>query len=187
MISTKTKVSPKIAMGVLLVVIGVAFGAVGFNALVPTILTPISDTTAIAAVKMNPATGWTYVYGDTKKTATDLANLAQAIADGYDVKIVFDISGDINYINIVQVNCNGLSSVKRPNNPSGDIVSCNGYQSRKMGDGGNYMEYWYLVNAGSSISEVKYFYNMSNFPTLPLTDTKITGTVDKPIKWFIKR
>ena len=93
----KTSVSPKIAVSVLLVVVGVAFGAFALNGLVPTFMEPSTDTTAKAAT----ATGWTYVYGPGQGTYTDLSNKVRSGAD-----IMVRI-GDIPYLTIM-VKCTNL-------------------------------------------------------------------------------
>lgn len=86
-VKSKVEVSPKIAVGVILVCIGVALGAIAFNALVPTMLTPSADTITMAAVTMNPASGWTLVFGVGKNTAADYDNLLTAIKNGAEVRV----------------------------------------------------------------------------------------------------
>ncbi len=81
----KTNISPKVAVGTLLVVIGAVFGAIAFNGLVPTFFTPSNDATSIAATVA--PTGWTYVFGPDKKTDLDYKNLLNAVRNGADVKV----------------------------------------------------------------------------------------------------
>lgn len=82
----KTNISPKVAVGTLLVVVGVAFGAVAFNGLVPTFFTPSNDATSIAAT-VEP-TGWTSVLDYQQCNETSVKNLILAIQAGADVKIL---------------------------------------------------------------------------------------------------
>ncbi|MEK7652905.1 MAG: hypothetical protein AAB358_00255 [Patescibacteria group bacterium] len=83
----KVEVSPKVAVGVILVVIGAALGAVAFNGLVPAIFAPSGSSSATAA-PTGSTTGWTYAYGPNKNTPTDLANLYRTVINGSDVKII---------------------------------------------------------------------------------------------------
>ncbi len=82
---TKVRVSPVVSVGVLLVVVGVAIGALWFNSLVPSVLTPAPNATVSAAA----ATGWT--------AAANFTSLFNAIAAGADVKAVNNLSSGTAY------------------------------------------------------------------------------------------
>ncbi len=82
---SKVKVSPKLAVGVILVCIGAGLGAVAFNALVPTILTPTNNTSTTAQTSSN----WVLVFNETLRSQQDYDNLVNAISNGAEVRVKY--------------------------------------------------------------------------------------------------
>ncbi len=189
-VKSRVNVSPKLAVGVILVCIGAGLGAVAFNALVPTMLTPGSNTVTMAAVTMNPATGWTYVYGDTKKATSDFANLQAAIDNGADVKVVYK-TNTASGLEIHEINCDRVKYVTFAT-PSSNSATCTGSQVETLYSGSPtkayVREYIYHVmgfnNTASGI--LKYTYRDSPYPTPPYNYTEIRGSQDRPIKWYVR-
>lgn len=164
---TQTGVTSKVAIAAVLICVGIVFGIFGFNALVPTFLSP----TAVSDAQTTP-TGWTYVYGPNKKTATDWKVLIANISAGADVKIGYDIGNRF-------ITCSEVEFV-------GSTMSCSASYFTNEGDKLN-MLYTYVATATASSTSFMgyksaYTYSGSgNFVSLPMSGSKGVSW------WYVKR
>jgi len=141
-VKSRVGVSPKLAVGVMLVVIGAVFGAVAFNALVPTFLTTGTSNTVMADI----ANSWTYVYGSDKQANSDFDNLTRYIESGARVKVVgFPNTSSANSFSLpTWIECDRIKITKTTDPNFYNSVECtkaNASTWQKMNNAANYKFY----------------------------------------------